>query len=158
MGTRDKRLKQKFGTIEQTVFFKAAPEEIYDALLDPRKHALFTGSPATTSAKVGATFTAWEGYITGKNLKLVKGKKIVQEWKTTGWPDGYPVSRLELTLTAKKGGTELRMAHSKVPAEQVSSYTSGWKSSYWDPLRLYLEKPKPKAAAPAKRKAGKKKR
>jgi activator of HSP90 ATPase len=73
----------KFGTIEQTVFFEAAPDVIYDALLDPRKHSEFTGSPATTSAKKGATFTAWEGYITGKNLELVKGKKIVQEWKTT---------------------------------------------------------------------------
>ena len=128
----------KFGTIEQTVFFKAAPEEVYDALLDPKKHAAFTGSPATTSAKVGATFTAWEGYITGKNLELVKGKKIVQEWKTTEWPDGYPVSRLEFTLAAKKGGTELKIVHSKVPAEQVASYTSGWNSAYWGPLKEYL--------------------
>ncbi len=110
----------RFGTIEQTVFFEASPEEVYDALLDPKKHSEFTGSPATTSARKGATFTAWEGYITGKNLELVKGKKIVQEWKTTEWPDGYPVSRLELTLGGKKGGTELKMVHSKVPAEQVA--------------------------------------
>lgn len=128
----------KFGTIEQTVFFEAAPEDVYDALLDPKKHSEFTGSPAATSAKVGAAFTAWDGYITGKNLELVKGKKIVQEWKTTEWPDGYPVSRLELALTAKKVGTELKMVHSKVPAEQVADYTSGWKSSYWDPLKEYL--------------------
>jgi activator of HSP90 ATPase len=150
-------LPLKFGTIEQTVFFEAiAPEEIYDALLDPRKHTEFTGSPATTtSAKKGATFTAWEGYITGKNLELVKGRKIVQEWKTTEWPDGYPVSRLELTLTAKKGGTELRMVHSKVPAEQVADYTGGWKSAYWDPLREYLAR-RNKNPAVAKKRAGKK--
>ncbi len=145
----------KFGIIEQTVFFEAAPEDVYDALLDPRKHSAFTGSPATTSARKGATFTAWDGYITGKNLELVKGEKIVQEWKTTEWPDGYPFSRLEFTLTAKKGGTELRMVHSKVPAEQVADYTSGWKSSYWDPLNEYLAK-KMKAVGPAKKKAAKK--
>ena len=142
----------KFGTIEQTVFFQASPEEVYDALLDPKKHSEFTGSPATTSARKGASFTAWEGYITGRNLELVKGKKIVQEWKTTEWPDGYPVSRLELTLAAKKGGTELKMVHSNVPAEQVASYTSGWRSSYWDPLKDYLEKPRA-AATPKKKKA-----
>ena len=56
----------KFGTIEQTVFFDALPEEVYDALLDPKKHSEFTGSPATTTARKGATFTAWEGYITGR--------------------------------------------------------------------------------------------
>jgi len=154
--SRERRLPLKFGTIEQTVFFEAAPEEIYDALLDPREHSEFTGSPATTSAKKGATFTAWEGYITGKNLELVKGKKIVQEWKTTEWPDGYPASRLELTLTAKKGGTELKMVHSKVPAEQVESYTGGWKSAYWDPLMEYLAK-RNKNPAVAKKRASRKK-
>jgi activator of HSP90 ATPase len=147
-------LPLKFGIIEQTVFFEAAPMEVYDALLDPRKHSAFTGSPATTSARKGATFTAWDGYITGKNLELVKGKKIVQEWKTTEWPDDYPVSRLEFTLTAKNGGTELEMMHSKVPAEQLADYSSGWKSSYWAPLKEYLAKRE--AYAPAKRKASKK--
>jgi uncharacterized protein YndB with AHSA1/START domain len=143
---------QEFGTIKQTVFFKAPPEVVYDALLDAEKHSEFTGSPANTNARVGATFTAWDGYITGKNLELVKTKKIVQEWMTTEWPDGYPVSKLEFTLTPKKGGTELRMVHSQVPAEQVESYTGGWKSSYWDPLAKYLAKQAPKKA---KRKAKK---
>ena len=30
------------------------------------------------------------------------------------------------------------MTHSRVPAEQVADYTSGWKSSYWEPLKEYL--------------------
>jgi activator of HSP90 ATPase len=141
----------KFGIIEQKVFFKAAPEDIYEALLDPKKHSDFTGSPATTSAKKGATFTAWDGYVSGKNVELEKGKKIVQEWKTTERPDGYPASRLELALTAKKGGTELEMMHSKVPAEQVADYSSGWKTSYWEPLKGYLAKRE--ARGPAKKKA-----
>jgi len=131
-------LPLRFGTIEQTVFFEATPEEVYDALLDSKIHSEFTGSPAKTSARMGATFTAWEGYITGKNLELVRGKKIVQEWRTTEFPDDYPSSRLEFTLTSKKGGTELKMVHSKVPADQVAEYTGGWKSSYWDPLKEYF--------------------
>jgi len=142
-------MPQKFGTIEQTVFFKAPPNEVYDALLDAEKHSKFTGSPATTNSTVGAEFTAWDGYITGKNLELVKNKKIVQEWMTTEWPEGYPASTLKLTLTAKKGGTELTLVHSNVPAEQVAEYTSGWKESYWDPLKAYLAK---RAKPPAKAK------
>ena len=130
----------KFGVIQQEVFFKAQPEEIYDALLDAKKHSEFTGSPATTSARKGARFNAWDGYITARNIELVKGKKIVQEWVTTEWPEGYPMSKLELSLSAKKGGTELKMVHSKVPAEQVSKYTEGWQSSYWTPLRQYFER------------------
>jgi activator of HSP90 ATPase len=131
-------LALKYGRIVQTVFISATPEEVYDALLVAKKHAAFTGSPATASAKKGAEFTAWDGYIRGKNLELVKGKKIVQEWETTEWPEGYPRSRLEFTLTPKKGGTELKMVHSKVPAEQVESYRSGWPESYWEPLKRYF--------------------
>ncbi len=134
------KMALRFGVIRQTVFFEATPEEVYDALVNPKKHTAFTGSPSTASAKVGAEFNAWDGYISAKNLELVKNKKIVQEWETTSWPKGYPRSRLELTLTAKKGGTELKMVHSKVPAEQVESYTGGWMSSYWDPLGKYLSK------------------
>jgi uncharacterized protein YndB with AHSA1/START domain len=146
-------LPQKFGTIEQTAFIDAAPEEVYEAFLDPKKHAEFTGSPATTNAKVGAEFQAWDGYISGKNLELVKGKRIVQEWETTEWPEGYPRSRLELTFTAKKGGTELKMVHSKVPAEQVEEYTSGWPESYWEPLKGYFAARKKAAGAGAPRRA-----
>lgn len=132
----------KFGRIQQTVYLDASPEEVYDAFLNAKKHAAFTGSPATTSARVGAEFKAWDGYISGRNIELVKGKKIVQEWETTEWPEGYPRSRLELTLTPKRGGTVLKMVHSKVPAEQVGDYTSGWQSSYWEPLKVYFAKKK----------------
>ena len=139
----------KFGKIEQTIFIGASPEEVYDAFLDAKKHGAFTGSPATTNAKVGSEFQAWDGYITGKNIELVKGKKIVQEWETSEWPRGYPRSRLELPLTPKKGGTELKMVHSQVPAEQVAEYTSGWPESYWEPMKEYFAEPK----KPKKKKA-----
>ena len=115
----------KFGKIEQTVFFKAPPGAVYDALLDAGKHSEFTGSRATTSDKAGEEFEAWDGYISGKNIELVRNKKIVQEWKTTEWPRGYPPSLLELTLAAKKGGTELKMVQTKVPASEVAKYSEG---------------------------------
>jgi activator of HSP90 ATPase len=135
-------LALKFRIIKQTVLISATPGDVYDALLNARKHSEFTGSPATANAKTGSTFRAWDGYIEGKNLELVKGKKIVQEWRTTGWPADYPPSRLELTLTAKKDATELRMVHSKVPAEQADAYAQGWYDSYWDPLKEYFGRKK----------------
>jgi activator of HSP90 ATPase len=136
-------LQLKFGVIEQIVQFDATPEEVFDALLDPLKHSNFTGSRATTSRRAGARFTAWDGYISGKNTRFVKDKKIIQEWKTTEWPKGYPPSRLEITLTAKGSGTELKMVHSKVPAEQLEDYRKGWYDSYWNPLKRYFERASP---------------
>ena len=88
----------KVTTIKQKIIVQAEPEAVYDAFMDAKKHSAFTGSKATVEAKVGGKFTAWDGYISGKNLDLEKGKRIVQEWVNTDWPEGYPPSRLELTL------------------------------------------------------------
>jgi len=132
--------EKKTTTIKQIVFIPAKPEEVYDALMDEKKHAEFTGSKASIDAKVGGKFTAWDGYIFGKNLKLEKGKRIVQEWQTTEWPDDYHPSVVEFSFKRKGDGTELTMVHSQVPAEQVESYRQGWIDFYWDPLKKYFKK------------------
>jgi len=129
----------KFETIEQRAVIGATPDEVYEAYTDPEKHAAFTGSPAEGTPKVGGRFTAWDGYIEGKFLELVKGKKIVHEWKTTEWPAGYPPSVVKLTLKPEGKGTELTMVHSRVPADQVEDYKSGWTDFYWNPLKKYFE-------------------
>ncbi len=84
--------------IRQSVTFKATPHEIYEALMDSRKHARFTHDKATISRKVGGAFSAYGGYITGTNLELVPDKKIVQAWHGSDWPEGY-MSRVTFKLT-----------------------------------------------------------
>jgi uncharacterized protein YndB with AHSA1/START domain len=135
----DQRLALKFSSITQTANIRSTPDKVYDALMDSKKHAAFTGSAAKISGVVGGKFTAWDGYIMGKNLELIKGKKIVQEWSTTEWPEGYPPSRLVITLSKSKGGTLLKMVHSKVPASQRDDYAQGWRDYYWAPLKAFLE-------------------
>jgi len=127
-------------TIKQKVLIPATPIEVYEAFMDAKKHSKFTGSKATCDPKVGGEFTAWDGYISGKNLELERGKRIVQEWLTTEWPDGQPPSRLELTFKKAKGGTELSMVQSGVPAEQAADTAQGWIEFYWDPLKKYFKK------------------
>jgi activator of HSP90 ATPase len=128
-------------TITQRVVVSAPPGAVYDAFVNARKHAAFTGSAATGSARVGGRFTAWDGYISGVHRKLVKGRVIVQDWQTTQWPEGAAPSKLELTFTKAKGGTQIRMVHSNVPAEQADSYRQGWFDFYWKPLTAYFSKP-----------------
>ena len=127
-------------TIKQTELIPAEPVDVYEALMDAKRHSEFTGSKATSDPRVGGEFTAWDGYIFGKNLKLESGKRIVQEWKTTEWPTDYPPSIVEFTFRQTKDGTELTMVHQNVPAEQVSSYRQGWIDFYWKPLKKYFKK------------------
>ncbi len=132
--------KMKVANIKEKVIVPAEPNEVYEAFMDPRKHSEFTGSKATCDQRVGGEFTAWDGYISGKNLELEKGKRIVQEWVTTEWPDGYSPSRLELTFKKVKGGTEISMVHSNVPAKQVNDIREGWFDFYFEPLKEYFKK------------------
>ena len=127
-------------TIRQTVVVSATSNEVYDALIDADKHSAFTGSKATCDPEIGGKFTAWDGYIFGKILELDKGKKIVQEWMTTEWPNGYSASRLELSFKKVEGGTEIAMLHCNVPAEQADDLGKGWTDFYWKPLKEYFKK------------------
>lgn len=135
-------MKPKLTIIKQKVVIPAPPDEVYDAFMDPKKHSEITGSKATVSPRVGGKFTAWDGYISGRNLELEKGKKIVQEWVTSEWPQDYPPSRLELTFKDVGGSTELTMLHSDIPAEQVNELAEGWTDFYWKPLKDYFKKRK----------------
>lgn len=131
---------QKVTTIKQRVTVHATPEQVYEAFMDPKKHSDFTGSKATCNPKVGGKFTAWDGYISGKNLELEKGKRIVQEWISTDFPEGSAPSRLELKFTKTKGGTQILMVHSNVPEEQADDVAEGWREFYWEPLKEYFKK------------------
>ena len=126
--------------IKQTVIFKnATPKQLYEAILDPKKHTQFTGSKANGSMKVGGKFTAFDGYISGTNLKLIKDKKILQAWTSTDFPKGYVT---EATFEFKKvsEGTKLIFTQSNVPVKNLKDIANGWKKFYWQPLQKWLDK------------------
>lgn len=97
-----------------------------------------TGAKATGSAKVGSQFTAWDGYIWGKNTKLVKDKLIVQAWRTSEFANDDPDSTLTITLAKTKTGTKLTLKHTGTPTAQEASYRSGWQDHYFDPMLEYF--------------------
>ncbi|MCC7071701.1 MAG: SRPBCC domain-containing protein [Deltaproteobacteria bacterium] len=125
-------------TIVQHVFIQATPLQVYDALVDPTLASSIVGGACEGEPAVGATFTHWNKYIHGKHLELVRGERIVQEWRTTEWPTGAAPSRLEISLDGSGGGTELTMTHSQVPTEQAEEYRQGWIDFYWTPMRAHF--------------------
>jgi activator of HSP90 ATPase len=127
-------------TIKQRTLIRASPKQVYDAYTNARTHAEVTKAPATGTRRVGATFTAYDGYIKGVHRVLTPGRRVVQDWTTTEWPEGAPASKVEFTFKAVKGGTDLRMVHSQVPASQADSYRQGWIDYYWTPLTEYFSK------------------
>lgn len=122
-------------TIKQQ--FPKSPMEIYDAWLNSEQHTAMTGGVATASIDVGAVFSAWDGYITGKNLELLPNQKIKQSWRTTDFQDGDEDSMLELLFTATSTGCEMTLSHSNIP-EGSPDYEQGWENHYFQPMRAYF--------------------
>ena len=126
-------------TIRQKVIFKASPQAVYEMLMDSRKHSKFTESKAVISRKVGGKISAYDGYIEGKNLKLIPKKKIVQQWRGSEWPEGhYSVATFELKKTTN--GTQLKFTQTDVPNEHYKSISDGWKEHYWIKMKKMLGK------------------
>ena len=68
----------------------------------------------------------------------MKGKKIVQRWRTTEFSDRDPDSLLEITFAKTKEGTKLTLAHSEIPKGQAASYRRGWEEFYFAPMKDYF--------------------
>ena len=124
-------------SIKQTVTIQATPQEIYEALMDSRRHAKFTGGSARISRKVGGRFSVFDGYASGKNLKLVAGRKIVQTWRADDWPEGH-YSTVNFALAKTGRGTRLMFTQTNVPGKYVRSVRKGWTDFYWKPLKAML--------------------
>ena len=125
-------------TIRQTVTFKASPRAVYETPMDSRRHAKFTGAPARISRRPGGRFTAYDSYISGVNLELVPGRKIVQFWRSQGWPKHH-YSTVTYALAKVRGGTRLTFTQEGVPDDDVADKKSGWVTHYWQPMKAVLE-------------------
>ena len=125
--------------IQQTVTFNASPHEVYEALMDSKKHAAFTGGKANISRAVGGSIMTYDNYATGKNVELVPDQKIVQDWRASDWPEGY-LSRVIFELSAVPEGTRLDFTHADLPEGTEEEFTQGWIDNYWQPMKAYFKK------------------
>ena len=138
----------------------ALPERVYSAWLDSAAHSAFTGGEAKVDPAIGGRFTAWDGYIQGRTLELLAGRRIVQTWRTKVFPQGSPDSRLEVQLEPAEGGTRITILHSGIPEGQGEKYKQGWADKYFHPMKEYFARrlanprnPMNSGAAPRPKKA-----
>ncbi len=126
-------------TINQMVLFPCTPLELYNMLMNSEQHSEFTEAEAHISSRETGKFTAYDGWIEGKNLELVPGKKIVQYWRGADWPKGH-FSIVTFEFFPQKNGSKLIFTQKEVPKQFESEIAKGWKDHYWDKMRAMMEK------------------
>ena len=115
----------------------ASPEEVYDAWLDSEKHGAMTGGAAEVNAVIGGKFTAWDGYISGKNIELIRPGLIIQSWRTSEFDGSEPDSRIEVQFEPDIDGTKVTIIHSNLPPHG-GQYEQGWFDNYFEPMKEYF--------------------
>ena len=100
--------------------------------------------PAEIGTEAGESFALFGGRVVGRNVELVPGRKIVQVWRATYWPeDAGTIVRIEFHSDGDH--TRLVLDHDGVPEDRVTHVDAHWRTRYWQALRFYLE-PHPPAS------------
>jgi activator of HSP90 ATPase len=131
----EKKIKTR--NLKQGAMLSASPHEVYEMLMDSKKHSNFSKEKARISRKVGGAFTAYGGWISGKNLKLTKDREIVQKWRGKDWPKGH-YSMVKFSLKRSGKGTKLMFSQIGIPEKKYKGISQGWKEHYWEKMKAAL--------------------
>jgi activator of HSP90 ATPase len=136
-------------SIHQEPVFTASPKRVYEALTDAKQFTRviqlsgalqamhLADKPAEISREAGGAFALYGGYITGRHVELVPNVRVVQAWRTGGWPPGaYSIAKFE--LVEQDSRCKIVFDHTGFPKGEAESLASGWKAHYWEPLAKVL--------------------
>ncbi len=125
------------GQFEISANFSVSAKELFEAWLNSEQHSAMTGGEANCSDQTGGSFTAWDGYISGLNLKIVPYEQIVQSWRTTEFDSEDEDSKITIFLQDNDDSCKLTLIHTNIPEGQPD-YQSGWQEHYFDPMKDYF--------------------
>jgi activator of HSP90 ATPase len=125
-------------SIHQEVSIAASPDAIYTILTHAADFSAMTGGMAASIApEAGGAFSLFDGYISGRNIELIPGKRLVQAWRAANWPEGqYSIIRFELT----PNGAGATLVFDQIGHPDAEHLTSGWSDRYWAPMKAMLAK------------------
>jgi activator of HSP90 ATPase len=127
-------MKKSFTLTEK---FSKTPQELFEAWLESEQHASMTGAGAECSDREGGSFSAWDGYISGKNLRLTPYSEIIQSWRSTDFSDEDEDSSLTIRFKAIPEGCLVELIHENIP-EVDADFEKGWKDYYFEPMQEFF--------------------
>ena len=118
--------------IQKVTFKNTKPEKVYALYANAKLHSAIAGSPVKVSAKAGAPFMAWDGYITGNTIHAIKDKLFTQTWRGNDWAEDAPDSFFSIMLEPKGKDVIMHAIHANVPDEHAGHLAKGWHDHYWN--------------------------
>lgn len=113
----------------------AEPKVVFSTWMSASGHTRMTGGAASVD---GDSFTAWDGYISGRFLRVEEPSRIEMAWRTTQFPDDAPDSRVIVAFEAVGEGCRVVIVHTEIPEGQGLNYYDGWEKFYFAPMREFF--------------------
>ncbi|MFT7598645.1 MAG: activator of HSP90 ATPase [Acidimicrobiales bacterium] len=124
--------------IQQTESISAPPNAVYELLTSSEQFAAMTGgAPAEIDATEGGAISLFGGMITGRNIELVPGQRIVQAWRPNPWDAGV-YSLVCFSIEATDEGSSVSLDQSSFPDGEGEHLAQGWHDNYWNNMRTAL--------------------
>jgi uncharacterized protein (TIGR03086 family) len=126
-------------TFDKTVFIPVAPDTAFELVTRPERLRRWGAVAARMDLRSGGDYrwTVVPGHhAAGTIQELEPGKRVVFTWGWEGMTDLPPgASTVTITLDAVEGGTNVRLVHDGLDAEQSASHAEGW-NHFLDRLAL----------------------
>jgi activator of HSP90 ATPase len=120
-------------SIHQQAMIAAEPTQVYAVLADADALSALSGMSGTAGRSEGEQFIAFNGNVTGRQIELVPGTRIVQAWRFPRWEEGVH-SIVAFTLAAADGGTRLTIDQHGEPEDWHDHIDTNWPTFYLTPL------------------------
>jgi uncharacterized protein YndB with AHSA1/START domain len=124
---------------EVSDIIRARPDDVFATWMSSEGHSQMTGGDALIDPRVGGSYSAWGGYITGTTLVLDSPTHLVQSWRSADFGPGDSDSTIDVTFDPVEGGARVTIRHRDVPSDQRGYESEGWAEFYFDPMKAFFE-------------------
>ena len=125
---------------EDEIKFNASPHEVYELIIDEKKHQQFSNSYVEIEREIGGKCN-WYNSMFGEILVLEQDKQIIHTWRGNDWPvDHY--ATVHFDFKEIPDGTLIEFKLEDIPdVEPLNTidWEKGWETAYWKPMREWLK-------------------
>jgi activator of HSP90 ATPase len=124
-------------SIHQETRIAANPSEVYAVLADADTLSALSGMSGVVGRLEGEEFSTFDGHVTGRQIELVPGERIVQAWRFPAWePGAYSV--VKFSLASEGDGTRLVIDQHGEPVDWHDHLDANWPTFYLNPLTKHF--------------------
>lgn len=118
----------------QEKFLGCSTMDLFFCFVDVNRVRAYAGSDAKISSEKGGTFSLFGGSVTGENLEVEPGKKLIQKWRFNSWPkDVY--STVSMEFIQKDSKVVLKLKQTGIPSDELEHTKEGWSVNYFHRIK-----------------------